>query len=137
MNAEQWAKRLIADLDEAHCEVLGRAPAVAIKKHFAPLEIEPVLAARATSRARGAGGLCDGLSFLGLDLIAYVATGTRRDNFTLLHELGHWLVGRTWRAKAWTQDEPNPQRAEEEICDHFAAQILLPSDLVDAVLERS
>src|SRR5947207_3011080 len=86
VNAEQWAKRLIADLDEGQRDNLSRAPALAIRQHFAPLEVEPVLADRAEKRARGAGGLCDGLSFLGLDLIAYVATGTRRDNFTLLHE---------------------------------------------------
>jgi len=42
--------------------------------------------------ARADGGVCDGVSYLNDGVILYRSTGNRRENFTLAHELGHWLV---------------------------------------------
>ena len=35
------------------------------------------------------------LSYLSDGVVLYRSTGNRRENFTMAHELGHWLVDQT------------------------------------------
>jgi hypothetical protein len=53
---------------------------------------------------------------------------SRRDNFTLLHELAHHLQQRhdQWGYTLIDMVEPNRRKVEEAVCDQFAAQVLMP-----------
>lgn len=85
---------------------------------------------------RNDGGACDGLSFLKDDVILYAPTPySRRENFTLAHELGHWLVERTPDVFDWLVDQPDPGKALETVCDAIAQRLLLAGDTIDAVLQ--
>jgi hypothetical protein len=88
-------------------------------------------------RRRDAGGLCDGFSFTGEDLVVvYVPTYGRHDNFTLAHELGHYLIDTDPDPafSDWLQDLPERRRVIEQACELFAGTLLVPPGLVDAVV---
>lgn len=87
----------------------------------------------AESRADGAA--CDGLSFLKDGVVLYAPTHqSRRKNFTLAHELGHWLVNQIPQLFDWLSVQPNPKRALETLCDHIAQQLLLGDGTISAVV---
>jgi hypothetical protein len=52
----------------------------------------------------------------------------RRDNFTLLHELGHHLqqTHDQWGFTLIDMSAPVRRKIEEQVCDQFAAQVLMP-----------
>lgn len=84
---------------------------------------------------RADGGACDGVSFLDDNVVMYVTTPhSRRENFTLAHELGHWAVNNTPGVLDLLADAPNPGSELEAVCDEVARQILLPDDLVRSVI---
>jgi hypothetical protein len=86
------------------------------------------------SERRADGGACDGLSFLKDGVILYAPTDrSRRENFTLAHELGHWLVTQVPEIFDWLSDQPNPRRALETLCDRIAQQLLLSDEMISAV----
>ncbi len=69
--------------------------------------------------------------------IAYLPTpGSRRENFTLLHELGHHLYRYSDEAISalGDLDDDDFRIAEENLCDAFAGRTLIPEEAVDAVL---
>ena len=59
---------------------------------------------------------------------------SRRQNFTLVHELGHFLVNEDDDVLNWLADRSNPAMDVERLCDTVAAQILLPESMVLRVL---
>lgn len=60
---------------------------------------------------RADGGACDGLSFLKDGVVLYAPTrNSRRQNFTLAHEVGHWLVHKVPAIFDWLVDQPDPKR---------------------------
>jgi hypothetical protein len=66
--------------------------------------------------------------------IGYVPTPqSRRENFTLLHELGHHLTRTNDQVLSAVHDlsDDHGRSAEDRVCDSFAAQILLPDSLVE------
>jgi len=129
MNARTWANRLIESIRVDVRQELATDPIQAMAKHFQ-------ITVRATHSApsrRGYGGQCDGLSIFERDLVLYVPTESRRQNFTLLHELGHFLA-RDPEVLEWAADLENPSRAIEEVCDYVAAGLLLPSDVIDRAM---
>ncbi|MBO0596336.1 ImmA/IrrE family metallo-endopeptidase [Nesterenkonia sp. E16_7] len=84
---------------------------------------------------RDEGGACDGVSFLQDGVILYAPTpSSRRENFTLAHELGHWLAEQAPDVYDWIADQHDPGRLLETICDRIAQQILLPETTVRAVI---
>lgn len=84
---------------------------------------------------RGDGGACDGVSFLEDGVILYAPTpGSRRQNFTLAHELGHWLVDQTPAIYDWLFEQPDPKQELETICDRIAQELLLTDSDIDSVL---
>ncbi|WP_167344577.1 ImmA/IrrE family metallo-endopeptidase [Amycolatopsis thermoflava] len=94
-------------------------------------------AAEHLSSRRGDGGVCDGVSFLRDDVILYAPTPfSRRENFTLAHELGHWLVEQADELYDWLADQPEPGRLLETLCDRIAQQLVLPASAVDLVLNQ-
>lgn len=84
---------------------------------------------------RGDGGACDGVSFLSDGVILYAPTPySRRENFTLGHELGHWLVDRTPPVFDWLFEQPDPNQELETVCDRIAQRLLLSQAHIDQVL---
>lgn len=80
------------------------------------------------------GGLCDGVSYLSDGVILYRRTGNRRENFTLGHELGHWLVDQVDEIYDWLVEQPEPAKLLETVCDRIAQKLLLPAAFVAEVV---
>lgn len=94
-----------------------------------------VVAETALSSKRGAGGWCDGLSFAEHNTVIYAPTpGSNRQNFTLLHEVGHILVEDDDAALVWLADCDNPDREAERLCDEIASALVLPEDMLDDIV---
>ena len=85
-------------------------------------------------QVRADGGLCDGTSYLSDGVILYRRTGNRRENFTLAHELGHWLVDQVDDVYDWLAEQPEPMKMLETVCDRIASQLLLPDAAVAQVV---
>lgn len=97
-----------------------------------------VEAAPHLSERRNDGGACDGMSFAKDGVVLYAPTPfSRRENFTLAHELGHWLVDQTPAVFDWLFEQPDPGRALETVCDGAAQRLLLSEHQVTAVLGQS
>ncbi|MCA4997293.1 hypothetical protein HWD35_21450 [Tsukamurella tyrosinosolvens] len=76
--------------------------------------------------ARSDGGACDGLSFLQDGVVLYAPTPhSRRENFTLAHELGHHLVDSVPEIYDWLADQEDSGRLLETVCDRIAQRLLL------------
>lgn len=87
--------------------------------------------------ARTDGGACDGMSFLKDGVILYAPTPwSRRENFTLAHELGHWLAEQAADVYDWLADQDEPARLLETVCDRIAQRLLLPEAAAVAVIGR-
>lgn len=85
--------------------------------------------------SRGAGGWCDGLSLTTNRIICYAPSpGSRRQNFTLLHELGHLRVNDDDDALDWLADRADPSGDLERLCDAIAAGVLLPPSTITQIL---
>ncbi len=98
------------------------------------LTVQP--AEHLTSRADG--GACDGMSFLRDGVIFFAPSPqSRRQNFTLGHELGHWLVIESDAVLDWVADQADSPRVLETLCDRIAQRLLLPESSVDAVFPTS
>lgn len=83
---------------------------------------------------RDDGGACDGVSFLRDNVILYARSpGSRRENFTLAHEVGHWLANFD-DLLDWVADQDEAGRLLETICDRIASHLLLPRTLVETTL---
>jgi Zn-dependent peptidase ImmA (M78 family) len=64
------------------------------------------------------------------------ALSTRRVLFSILHEFGHHLQRRSFEAiDARTRAGKKAVAFEEDVCDAFAADILVPDTLVDEILD--
>jgi IrrE N-terminal-like domain len=87
------------------------------------------------ANAREDGGACDGVSFLEDGVILYAPTpASRRANFTLAHELGHWLAENASDVYNWIADQDDPGRLLETVCDRIAQRLLLPDSAAKAVI---
>lgn len=87
------------------------------------------------AQKRDDGGACDGVSFLEDGVILYARTPfSRRENFTLAHELGHWLVDQVPELYDWLADQVDPGRMLETLCDRVAQRLLLPAETVNTVV---
>jgi hypothetical protein len=94
-----------------------------------------VTAAEHLAERRADAGACDGLSFLKDGVILYAPTdNSRRENFTLAHELGHWLVGKVPKIFDWLVEQPTPKQALETLCDLIAQRLLLADAAITSVV---
>lgn len=125
------ARRLEAKLDSGVRIGLAQDPLAVIRS--VGVVVHPL-----PSRALAQDCTCDGAFFpLPPPAIAYAATpGSRRENFTLLHEFGHYLVREDddMLSELADVDDDGGQTAEERVCDAFAGRVLVPGDRVDLVL---
>lgn len=87
--------------------------------------------------SRQDGGACDGISFLKDGVILFApSANSRRQFFTLAHEVGHWAVKNAPDdVHDWIADEDESERMLETICDRVAARLLLPQDAVTAIVK--
>jgi Zn-dependent peptidase ImmA (M78 family) len=131
VNAEDYAERITSSISSDVAHALVADPAAALERHFGLTVREvPSLADR-----RGAEGWCDGLSFIDQDIVLIVPSPfSRRANFTTVHELAHRLILEDDDALDWLANEPDPDRSCEQLCDLIAARLLLPPQVVSAVL---
>jgi hypothetical protein len=84
--------------------------------------------------SRADGGVCDGVSYLSDGVVLYRRTGNRRENFTLAHELGHWLVDQTDAIYDRLGDHDDAAKLLESVCDRIARLLLLPDDRLASVV---
>lgn len=130
MTIKDAAERVIAEVAPAAAERLAAEPLRALVDDFGLTVREvPSLAGR-----RGAGGWCDGMSFVDEGVVLISSAGNRRDNFTGAHELAHALVDGCDPALDWVADQSDPDRALETLCDRVAARLLLPLQRVTDIL---
>jgi hypothetical protein len=135
MNAlERHAQRILDRLAEADREALAADPKRELTERFGlRLREQDKLAER-----RDAGGWCDGISFLDNGIVLYAPFPfSRRENFTLTHELAHKLAEEDDDTLNWLADRDQPGRDLERLCDLIAARLLLPETLITQVLDRS
>ena len=134
MNAlERHAKRILGQIAATDREALAADPKRALTERFGLRVREQAELAK----RRDAGGWCDGISFLDDGVILYAPSPfSRRENFTLTHELGHKLTEEDDDALDWLADRDQPGRDLEQLCDLIAAGLLLPEALVTRVLDR-
>jgi hypothetical protein len=93
------------------------------------------LQAVATSETCSVDGAYFPAPYSPLPTIGYVPTPrSRRENFTLLHELGHHLIRLDDELLSRIADEDDRDLSEERICDAFAGRVLVPDEVVLAVL---
>ena len=87
------------------------------------------------TQSRDDGGACDGMSFLAERVILYAPTpSSKRQNFTVAHEVGHWLVDQCDHVLDWLADQPNAGPQVETVCDRVASKLLLPTSAVASVV---
>lgn len=85
---------------------------------------------------RNDGGACDGVSFLEDGVVLFAPSHhSKRQYFTLAHELGHWLVEHDDTLLNWLADQDDAAHLLETVCDAIAQRLLLPNDLIDSVVE--
>jgi hypothetical protein len=125
---------LAAALARLTPQVMTRFPAEPLETMRRDMGLRVQEAEHLTER-RADGGACDGLSFLKDGVILYAPTwNSRRENFTLAHEVGHWLVGQVPEIFDWLFDQPEPKRFLETLCDRIAQRLLLSESTLGAVV---
>lgn len=129
MNRHAHARRLVDALDDHVRDAVLRDPHGAAGTHFG-LTVEP----SHSFGERGAGGWCDGASITTAGIVLYRPTASRRENFTIAHELAHHLVADDDDCPSWLADQDTPKKLEEEICDSIAARLLISDEVVTSVL---
>ena len=124
------ARRLIEAIEPAQRVAIANHPITGIESLGYTVVAEPALTSQ-----RGAGGLCDGLSFAEHDTIMYSPTpGSKKENFTLLHEVGHILVERDEDTINWLADRDKPDAEIERLCEEIAAALVVPDDMLDNIV---
>ncbi len=129
MSIAAWSRRVLAELDDTVRADLADSLATAIELHFG-LSVTPA----ESFGERGAGGWCDGVSIIESGVILFRPTRSRRENFTLMHELGHHLLENNIDCLAWIADQSDPPKVLEQLCDQIAADLLITSALVDQLI---
>lgn len=134
MNAlERHARSIVGKIAATNRDALAADPKRALAERFGlRVREQDVLAQR-----RDAGGWCDGISFLDDGIVLYAPSpNSRRENFTLTHELGHKLAEEDDDALDWLANRDHPERDLERLCDLIAARLLLPDTLITQILDR-
>lgn len=126
------AEKALAGVSDEVRRDIARGLADAVQSHFG-LNVRPA----DTFAERGDGGWCDGVSIIDSGIILYRPTTSRRENFTLMHELGHHLVENNLECLSWIADQADPSRVLEQVCDQIAASLLITAADVDAALNGS
>jgi len=130
MTRTQHVERIVRALPVELREALRRTPLTAMTGTGLNVRSVPTL-----TSSRGAGGMCDGMSFSEHDTVLYSPTESRRENFTLLHEYAHLLVDNDDEALIWLADQNEPALERERLCDAIAAALLIPDHVLDQIVK--
>lgn len=131
MSIDRWVDLALGTLRPEVAKRLAQDPVAALRQDLG-LKVQSVAH---LDENRADGGACDGVSFLRDGVILYRATpGNRRENFTLAHELGHWLVDQAQGVYDWLLEQSDPPKVLETVCDRIAQRLLIPEAIVRAVL---
>ncbi len=134
MKLAPWVDRAMTILDATTREQFALDPEAALTAQLG-LRVQAV---DTLSTSREDGGFCDGMSFLDDGVILYAPTpNSRRQNFTLAHELGHWVVEQDQGLFDWIADQSDPPALLETVCDQIAQRLLLPDSLTNSVVGTS
>jgi hypothetical protein len=126
MTIRQHADRIVNELDLALRERLAASPLEAMTDAgFTIAELE---------ERRDARRFCDGLSTANGIVLYMASPGSRRENFTLLHEYAHSLVAGDSDAMNWLADQRDVDRTTEQLCNEVASLLLVPAAVVDAIV---
>lgn len=120
----------LAAIDDATARRFAHDPAGTLRVAFG-LSVVEVTHLQSSRRD---GGWCDGLSFLSDGVIQYRPTGNRRENFTIAHEFGHWLVDQTTAIYDILGPYDDASTLLEVVCDRIAASLLIQGVTVNEVL---
>lgn len=124
------ARRIISALAVTQRAAIATNPIAGIESLGYTVVAEPALTSK-----RGAGGWCDGLSFAEHHTVMYAPTpGSKKENFTLLHEVAHILVENDDGALIWLADRNDPDVELERLCEEIAAALVVPEDMLDDVV---
>ncbi len=129
----RWANQLLGALGEPTRDAFHSDPKRATVEQLGLTLSE----ATALGQSRDGGGWCDGVSFTEAGVILYAVTPwSRRENFTIAHEVGHHLVDGDENDDLWDwlADHPDRSKFIEATCDAIARRLLLPRSRVDQVL---
>ena len=120
--SREWADKLIATIDQERLPHLAEDPLLVIPELFGlKLKLVPE-----TDDCP-----LHGTYFSGTRSVTVAKTLSRgRVRFSALHELGHHLINVTGMRLDFEEYE-EPGQVEENVCDEFAASILLPDEMVD------
>ncbi len=129
MTLTTWSRRVLAQFPDDVRNDLASGLAPAITGHFG-LVVRPA----ESFGERGAGGWCDGVSIIDSGVILYRPTPSRRQNFTLMHELAHHLVDSNIECLSWLADQPQSPRLLEQLCDQIASDLLISPGEADRIL---
>ncbi|GAB3854615.1 hypothetical protein GCM10028801_09030 [Nocardioides maradonensis] len=124
------ALRIVAALPADQRANIALDPIAGIKDLDYEVVAEPALTSQ-----RGAGGWCDGMSFADQNTVMYAPTPeSKKENFTLLHEVAHILVENDDEALIWLADCDNYEVELERLCEQIAAALVVPEALIDEVV---
>lgn len=124
------AERIVSNIPNTKRADIAADPIAGIEGLGYTVVAEPAL-----SSQRGAGGMCDGLSFAEHKTVMFAPTaGSKRENFTLLHEVAHILVENDDEVLVWLADRDDPEVEIERLCEEIAAALAVPEGLLDAVM---
>lgn len=124
------ARRIVDAIPDAQRAAIAADPVAGIEALGYTVVAEPALTSK-----RGSGGWCDGLSFAEHNTVMYTPTaGSKRENFTLLHEVGHILVENDDDALVWLADRDDSAVELERLCEEIAAALVVPEELVDNIV---
>jgi len=127
---DRLVTKLVDSLPDGFAEDFARSPKSAITAHLG-LTVDE---AEHLNQSRPNGGHCDGVSFLEHGVILYAKTRSKRENFTLAHEVGHWAIERVEGVYDWVAGQREPLIVLENLCDRLAQALLLPQSTIDATL---
>jgi len=131
MKLEDCVQRVIGQLSEGVRTRFADAPVATMQNELDLI----VRAVESLADLRSDGGACDGVSFLQDGVVLYAPTdASKRENFTLAHELGHWLVEKTPEVYDWVADQEDPGPILETICDRVAQRLLVPEQVPAAII---
>jgi hypothetical protein len=130
MRLEPWIDRALKLIPEPTRIGFALDPIEALTGALG-LKVRPV---PSLSEQRDDGGFCDGMSFLKDGVMLYAPSENRRQNFTLAHELGHWIVNRDVGLFDWISDQDDAPVLLETVCDRLAQRLILPDDLTASVV---
>ncbi len=131
MTRKEHATRIIGALPPQLRTALRQAPCEAMTG-----EGLVIRAVKSLTSSRGAGAMCDGMSFGEHGTVLYAPTDSRRENFTLLHEYAHLLLEEDEPAMIWLADQDEPAIELERLCDDIAAALLIPDDLLSRTVGK-